>query len=171
MVALGWWLRGRLSPPQPAPLEVVAIVRDTIKGDTIPYAVPVPVPVVRYVALVPDTVFRNVDTAAILADYFITRSYDDTLMNDTSAFIALSETVTQNRIMERTLTFQNRRATAITTTVVQPAQPTIQLYAWVVAGKGLAAPMVQLGYKRWVVGAGYNLNGGGVVGGVGYRIR
>jgi hypothetical protein len=174
MVALGWWLRGRLSPPQPAPLEVVAIVRDTIKGDSVPYAVPVPVPVVRYVALAPDTVFRNVDTAAILADYFITRSYDDTLMNDTSAFIALGETVTQNRIAERTLTFQNRRPTYITTTIVQqqqPAQPTLQLYAGVVAGKGLTAPVVQLGYKRWVVGAGYNLSGGGVVGGVGYRIR
>jgi hypothetical protein len=170
MVALGWWLRGRLAPA-PSACEVPSVTRDTIKGDSIPYEVPVPVPAVRYVALAPDTVFIGVDTAAILLAYFAENLYADTLMNDTSAFIALSEAVTQNRIAERTLTFQNRRPTYITTTIVQQQQPTLQLYAGVVAGKGLTAPVVQLGYKRWVVGAGYNLSGGGVVGGVGYRIR
>jgi hypothetical protein len=171
-LALGWLAHGWLAPaPPPQVYEVTAVRRDTIKGDSVPYEVRVPVPIARYVALPPDTVFIGADTAAILADYFATRQYADTLMNDTSALIALSEAVSQNRIAERTLTFQNRRATYITTTIVQPAQPKLQLYAGAVAGKGLAAPVVQMGYKRWIVGAGYNLNGGGVIAGVGYKLR
>jgi hypothetical protein len=171
-LALGWLALGWLAPaPAPQVYEVTAVRRDTIKGDSIPYAVPVPVPVVRYVTLAPDTVFLNVDTAAILRAYFAENLYADTLMNDTSAFIALSETVTQNRIFARSLLFQNRRPTYITTTIVQPAPPKFQLYAGAVAGKGLAAPVVQMGYKRWIVGAGYNLNGGGIVGSASYRIR
>jgi hypothetical protein len=172
-LALGWLAHGWLAPaPQPQVYEVAAILRDTIKGDSVPYAVPVPVPIARYVALPPDTIFIGADTAAILADYFATRQYADTLMNDTSAFIALSEAVSQNRIAERTLTFQNRRPTYITTTVVQPAQPKLQLHAGAIAGRGVAAPVVKLTYARWSISAGYNLApSGGAIAGAEYRIR
>lgn len=170
MAALGWFLRGWLAPAAAPVYEVTAIRVDTVWGDSAPRVVHVPVPVPRYVALPPDTVFIGADTAAILADYFLTRRYSDTLMNDTSAFIALSEMVTQNSITSRTLTFQNRRPTYITTTTIQP-EPRVQVYAGAIAGKGLAAPMVNVEWKRWSFGAGYNLSGGGLVGGVGYRIR
>ena len=170
LLALGWLLRGWLAPPAAPVYEVAAIRRDTVKGDSVPYAVRVPVPVPRYVEAPPDTVFMHADTAAILADYFLTRRYADTLLNDTSALIALSETVARNRLTARALTFQNRRPTYITTTVLQP-EPRARVYAGAMAGRGLAAPMVQVEWRRWSFGAGYNLAGGGVVGGVGYRIR
>jgi hypothetical protein len=117
-------------------------------------------------------VYVGVDTGAILLAYFATQYYSDTLLNDTSAFIALSEAVSQNRIGSRRLMFQNRRPTYITaTTVVQAAEPKVQVYASLLAGRELAAPVVQVGYKKWQFSAGYNLHGGGVVGGVGYRVK
>jgi hypothetical protein len=113
-----------------------------------------------------------VDTAAILLAYFSTYFYSDTLVNDAETLIALQEEVTQHQVVERILTFQNRRPTLITsTTVVQAAEPRVQLYASLLAGRELTAPVVQVGYKKWQFSAGYNLHGGGVVGGVGYRIR
>jgi hypothetical protein len=169
-LTLGWCARGWLSS-SPQVYEVTAITRDTVKGDSVPYVVRVPVPVVRYVQLAPDTVFLGVDTAAILADYFTTRYYRDTIINDSEALVALSEEVCRNSIIERSVTFQNRRATSITTTIVQPTPPRVQLYAGAIAGKGLTAPVVQVGYKRWMLGAGYNLSGGGVIVGVGYKLR
>jgi hypothetical protein len=178
MLALGWCVRAYLAPCRPAgeAYEVTAIVRDTVKGDSVPYAVPVPAPAPRYVRLPPDTVFVGADTAAILAAYFAARRYRDTLLNDDEALIALEEEVSQNAIAERWLTFQNRRPTAITTTTttVQPpatAQPKLGITLGAVAGKGLAAPMLGLEWRQWRISAGYNLAGGGVVGGISYKIK
>lgn len=164
--ALGWCGRGRLALA-PAP---VSVVHDTIKGDSVPYVVTLPTPYPRYVTLPPDTVIRSayIDTAAILADYLAMYRYVDTLLNDTSAFIALDELVTQNRISERVITFQNRRPTYITTTMVQP-EPALQLSAGALLGRNLAAPMLQAQWRRWQLSAGYNLQGGGVVVGLGYK--
>jgi hypothetical protein len=169
-LALGWCARGWLSSPSPQVYEVTAIVRDTVRGDSVPYVVRVPLPVVRYVQLAPDTVRIDVDTAAILADYFATRYYRDTIVNDSEALIAISEEVSQNSLVERSLTFQNRRATSITTTIVQPPPPKVRLYVGAVAGRGLTAPTVQVAYRRWSLGAGYNLSGGGFIGSVGYMV-
>jgi hypothetical protein len=157
-----------------APLPQEIVLRDTAPGDSIPYAVPVKVPtpyLVHHIDTV--TVLLPADTAAILAAYFAKAYYSDTLKNDTSAFIALKETVTQNRIVERILMFQNRRPTAITTTTVLPPaqEPKLQLYGGVLVGKDIAAPMVSVGWQRWQVGAGYNLQKGGVVVSVGWRWR
>jgi len=52
---------------------------------------------------------HNIDTLAILADYFSKVKYFDVLLDDSSAFIALAETVYKNRITERELTFINRQ--------------------------------------------------------------
>jgi len=54
----------------------------------------------------------NVDTAKIIADYFVKRTYIDTLKNDSSALVAVVDTVINNRITGRQFTFQNRRETA-----------------------------------------------------------
>jgi hypothetical protein len=165
LLALGWLARGWLSPV-PAPVyEVTSIVRDTVK-----YEVHAPAPLPRYEALPPDTVFRAVDTAAILLAYLTERFYSDTLLNDTSAFIALSETVSRNAIADRRLTFQNRRPTYITTTVVQQP-PEMAIYISLLAGRSLAAPMAHVAWRRWQVSAGYNLTSGGMVVGVGYKIH
>jgi hypothetical protein len=159
---------GRYTAPQPRVETVTDTVRDTT---TIVRTLPPPKP---RVIVKREVVLQHVDTAAILAAYFAHYFYADTLMNDTSAFIALSETVTQNSIVERNLMFQNRRPTAVitTTTVLPPpSAQKWQLYGGAIVGKNVAAPVVQIGYNRWLFGTGYNLQQGGVVVEVGWRIR
>lgn len=97
--------------PQPV------IVHDTIPGDSVPYPIynDKPVPVFVYKT---DTVPANVDTAAILKDYFAIVYYSDTLQNDTSYHLVINDTIHQNRIAFRQVLFQNLRPTAIHTTHV-----------------------------------------------------
>lgn len=84
---------------------------------------PVPKP---YQVIVPgDTQWMPVDTSGImdfyrakLRDYYTVRLYQDTLKDDTSAFVMLHDCVTINRLGERTLTFINRRPTALNTTII-----------------------------------------------------
>ncbi len=165
-IAIGGFME-RCSTPQAS----VVTIRDTVPGDSVPYPVPVSVPV-PYLVQHTDTILQEVDTTAILASYFAKHYYADTLKNDTSAFIALKETITQNRIVERSLMFQNRRPTAITTTTLPPpSERKLQFYGHVFLGKEMAAPVVQVGWKEWQVSAGYNLQQGGIIVGVGYRFR
>ena len=93
------------------------IVRDTIPSDSVPYPIynDKPVPVFVYKT---DTVPANVDTAAILKDYFAIVYYSDTLQNDTSYHLVINDTIHQTRIAFRQVLFQNPRPTAIHTTHV-----------------------------------------------------
>jgi hypothetical protein len=74
--------------------------------------------------VVPKYLPAIVDTQAILADYFATRFYIDTIMNDTTALIVVSDSITQNRIAFRSFSYRNRSPTALvisTSTTVTPA--------------------------------------------------
>lgn len=93
------------------------VVSDTIKitlpGDSFPVEkiVPKPYPV-KVIERVPE--YMEVDTFAILADYFKENTYDLTLRDDTSALIKYKVTVWQNELYDGILTFQNRRPWNIT---------------------------------------------------------
>jgi hypothetical protein len=107
---------GEVPPSSDTTVSVVII-----PGDSIPYSVEiekkVPVP---YFIDTGSTRWRNlpIDTMAILADYFSRRWYNDTLMNDTSAFICVKSYVEKNQLHYEDLLFQNRRATAIYNTTI-----------------------------------------------------
>lgn len=97
--------------PDPPQAETRTII---VPGDKVPYPVQVDVPVPHYI----DTGSwqyrdREVDTMAILKDYFSKVYYIDTLMNDTNAFIAVIDTISENRIKGRGLMFANRKPTAV----------------------------------------------------------
>ena len=66
-----------------------------------------------------------VDTVAIIEDYFTAYLYADTIMNDTSAFMAVYDSIYMNQITSRTYKFINRRPTAqiITNTTTIKEQP------------------------------------------------
>lgn len=66
---------------------------------------------------VPTLVYMPVDTAAIVADYLDTYFYADTLMDDTSAFIAVYDQISRNTIGARQWTYINRRPTQLITTI------------------------------------------------------
>lgn len=57
-----------------------------------------------------------VDTTEILKDYYAKKYYNNIYMDDTSAYIAIEDTVFKNELYTSKLTFVNRRPTVINST-------------------------------------------------------
>lgn len=75
--------------------------------DSIPYPEPYEV-----ITTLWDTVYkyRDVDTAAILRDYFTIKVYEDTLVNTSDLLVTLKDSVHQNRLWgERVVNYKNFR--------------------------------------------------------------
>jgi hypothetical protein len=123
----------------PEPEIVTTITHDTIPGDSIPYEVLLkkPYPVYR------DTgstkwKYEKVDTCQILKNYYAENFYQDTLKDDTSALIVVNDIVTENQLQERKLTFQNRRATVINTTITNIGEiPRNKFFVGLAIGRSL----------------------------------
>lgn len=82
------------------------VIRDTVNPPQ--KVIPVPYKVIKDTFWV-DTVWIPADTAAILADYFAKRVYADTLLNDSTALIAVLDTIQFNRkVGQRELRYINR---------------------------------------------------------------
>lgn len=64
-------------------------------------------------------VMQQVDTAQILADYFRTRKYEDTLTDDTSFRSVYQATIHRNRLTGFSYQHQNLRETSIRQTVIK----------------------------------------------------
>ena len=82
------------------------IEQDTItEYVTIEKEYPVYVPKIKYVTKVDiDTFSTPIDTAAILADYYATRTYEDTQVLD-SLDLVITDTVSQNQIVGRKIAY------------------------------------------------------------------
>lgn len=119
----------------PTQSDTVTVIHDTIPGDPYPVEVPRYVPTVRWQRFT-DTIrveaISPTDTPAIVRDYLTVRFYADTLKNDTSMLAIVEDSVQANRIISRKFTYQNRRPTAIQTTIIQP--PTKESFVKVYAG-------------------------------------
>lgn len=116
---------------QRCPEATATHTTDTIPGDVVPILVPIDRPIPEFVFI--DTGSWNyfkIDTMAIIRDYFAKATYFDVLKDDSSAYIAVYDTVHMNRLQGRSLLFANRRATAINhyTTIHQPDER-LKLYA------------------------------------------
>lgn len=89
--------------------DVIVETRTVIvPGDSIPYEVKVEIPVPYKVEVVRE-IPSNVDTLAILQDYFSSYFYTDTITDDTSITVVIYDRISQNKIVERFATFQNLR--------------------------------------------------------------
>lgn len=108
-------------------------IHDTVylPGPVVTKEIPVPVP-------------AKVDTAAILAQYFTKRVYDDTLQ---TKFVTmhLTDTVYQNTLLGRTASY----------TFTLP-QRNHSLTVGVIAGANTFALMGGYRYKRWLFSGGYD---------------
>lgn len=102
--------KGKIIIPEPE----IKIVKTTVI-DTVEVEVPKYIPKWRDRWLPSDTVFRDVDTAAILADYFTVYYYEDSLIND-SLEIRIKDSVTKNQITSRNLSY---RLLYPTTTIIK----------------------------------------------------
>lgn len=159
-IAIGYFI----SPKQPERLYTISIT-DTIPGDSFPYAVyyPRPYPVWRDTGT---TRWRNtpVDTPAILADYFSRNAYKRVLQDDSSAYAAIFDTVTENRLTSFRFDFQNRRATqVITNTTTTTGSKSIYIGPSLI--QGAFGVNVQYTDDRWTISAGstggqYYVSGG-----------
>lgn len=124
------------------------VVKTETKYETLPAihdTIFQPVPFNQYYV---DTVlaYIPVDTAAILADYFLTREYNLDLGNDTLGEFRINAKVTQNKLYETRTTIKPVIKTILTTkekTVYQI--PTLQFYGMIGSNLDLSAIKVQAG--------------------------
>jgi hypothetical protein len=100
------------------------------KYDSIPVidSVPYPVPIVETIW---DTVwrYREIDTLAILRDYFAFRIYEDTIINSSELLVAVRDSVHQNRLWgSRIVTYQNFRPVDAEVICPECPKPTHKLF-------------------------------------------
>ncbi|MEI6577690.1 MAG: hypothetical protein WCO63_16055 [Bacteroidota bacterium] len=108
------------------PTDCGNVVTDTIPGDRVSYSVDLPKPSPSIVFLdtgKPYWRYYKVDTAAILADHYLSKVYKDTIKNDSSALVVVIDTVRQNALQSRGLIFQNRRAMFVTAPLSPDKEP------------------------------------------------
>jgi len=121
---------------EPCPeITSTTIEYDTIEvaGDSIPYTVEVEVPK-PYKVLDVRSIPADVDTSAILADFFRQYLYSDTIRIDSTYLVILDDTISQNRIEGRGVQFQQLRdfmvVKTITNNVEDPnSKPRFKMYA------------------------------------------
>jgi len=152
-------------PGTEAPANDTIVFTDTIPGDSVPYIVEInrKIPVPVYIDT-GSTHWRMlpIDTFEILKDYFAKYGYDDTLMNDTSAFIRLQSHVTGNRLYYDQLFFQNKRVKQINTTIINPtAKRRLMLYLggginMIPGSPGISADILLIPKSKLALDAGYD---------------
>lgn len=105
--------------PPPDTIITTKIIYDTIlitKNIPIPH----PVYIIDSFPLPPPII----DTAAIIKDFISLKIYKRTLLNDSTAFIRVTDSVTHNRLLCAGLEYINRRPTIIeTTNIIHPPPP------------------------------------------------
>jgi len=111
---------------QKAPEAKIITTHDTIPGDPFPVLMELGKPDPLYVDQ-PYFLPSNIDTMGVIIDYFSKVYYADTIKNDSSALIVLYDSLRGNRIINRSFSFQNRRATQINNTTILPDRT--KLYA------------------------------------------
>lgn len=176
-IGIGYLLFNNFHPSEPQ-----IIYKDTIiKGDSIPYEVrveiPVPIDSIIYLdsivyldSIIYDTITKQKRFEELLKNYTSITYYNDTLKNDTSAFIFLKESIQFNKIKDRELIFANVRSIKIENVIKK--EP-FKLGIGIIGGKENFSPSVMfIDRKRnFTYQAGYNLINNGVNIGVFYNFN
>jgi len=137
LIVIIFLLRNCSGPVEPTE----RVIRDTIvEYVTIEKEYPVYVPKIKYVTKVDiDTFTTPIDTAAILADYYAIKTYEDTQVLD-SLDLTITDTVSQNQILGRKIAynFTYPRKTIKETIYINPREFYI--------GVGLTGDQTQINY-------------------------
>ena len=109
--------------------KVITTTDTVYSTDTVRVITQVPKP---YKVIYHDTTtITHVDTAFVIKDYSSYVIYEDTLMNDSLAFISLRDTVYHNRLLNRGLTYYNRQPL-----IINNIAPSTRYTVGVVVGEG-----------------------------------
>lgn len=120
--------------------SIVRVPETVVRHDTIRPAIPEPEVIVREVP-------TEVDTAAILADYFSEKHYLDTIIERPYLKVELTDVISHNSLLDRTV-------------VVDYRQPIVRQNALVLGmDAGRYGCVLSAGYRRksWEFRAGYDL--------------
>lgn len=139
---LGRWCGSRMRSIIHVPEKVV--VRDTIRPE-----IPEPEIIVREVP-------ADIDTAAILADYFAERRYRDTIIERPYLKVELEDVVSRNAVIDRRVMVDYRHQVTPLHTVT----------AGVLAGRNSCMVLAGYRHKSWELRAGYNWCGKSVIVGI-----
>lgn len=137
MALLSGWAGYRLGTRH---RSIVRVPETVIKHDTLRPAIPEPEVIVREVP-------AEIDTAAILADYFSEKHYLDTIIERPYLRVGMTDIISRNALLDRTVVVDYRQP------VVYNNALTLGLDA------GRYSCMLSVGYRRrsWEFRAGYNL--------------
>lgn len=104
--------------------KVIVTHTDTIQGDTVFRAIETikPVYIYRDTGSIRNKLV-NVDTSAILIDFFSQYFYSDTITDDSTFIAVINDTVTENRIYSRELYVKNIKPTTIVPNLVIEEKP------------------------------------------------
>ncbi len=127
------------------PNTKVITTTDTVYStDTVRVITQVPKP---YKVIYHDTTtITHMDTAFVIKDYSSYVIYEDTLMNDSLAFISLRDTVYRNRLLNRSLTYYNRQPL-----IINNIAPNTRYSVGVVIGQGYGIT-ASYSIKSWDLG-------------------
>lgn len=138
----GHWLGSRSR-------SIVRVQETVIRHDTIRPEVPEPEVIVREIP-------ADVDTAAILADYFAEKHYLDTIIERPYLRVEMADVISRNALLDRTV-------------VVDYRQPVVHDNALMLGlDAGRYSCVLSAGYRRrtWELRAGYDLYNRSVVLGI-----
>jgi hypothetical protein len=115
LMAIAVWIKGKYFPNEVTKTKTKTITKvDTVYQDSLVYK-QLPAPDPDTIKLIDkDTITIPTDTtiferyADLFQKYHSQYIYDDTLKNDSSAFIAVHEIISKNRITRRELYYRNR---------------------------------------------------------------
>lgn len=147
--------------------NIIYIPGDTVTyyktyDSLIPYAVYYP----EYIKTI-DTVYKKADTVFVFNDYFLTREYKDTIVDDTSIFIAWRAVVHKNILDSLQVEYKNRRMTKMI--IQNDIKPSKALYLGVDLGTGVT-PKMSYTQDVWLLEVGYNTITKQVIAGVGIKL-
>jgi hypothetical protein len=141
--------------------EPTPIIKESIKYEPSPYVVhdtiekPVPYEVIRDTTIYLPGKPIKVDTAAILADYFLRRKYKLDFSTDTTGTFLINAEVYENKLVNATSTVRPLYRTRTKETVIYKI-PALQFYGMIGSSVDLKTNKIQFGVdlkQKFMIGA------------------
>lgn len=139
------------------PVDVVTeIVTDTVYVETTVYDTVYPTPI-TLVETVYDTIVTTEDysdigdmmTESVLAEFYATKFYDDTLKDDSDGYVRIQSKIRENSLVDRKLFYESRYKSPVITQYVTQKDWGLYFMATLMAGKQASGFSGSLIYKDY----------------------